>query len=226
MTMETMTYNSSQAVRTNMVEAQLRTNRINEPGLLEAFLTVPRERFVPPHLQALAYVDGPLQLGPGRTLLEPLVQARLLVEANLHPTAKVLIIGAGTGYLTAIVAANAASVIAVEEDEALYGAFAEHMRVMQLENVQPLKAALVEGAFAQGPYDAIIFEGAVAEVPQSIIDQLAENGRLVAILSQPGKAGRGIVIERAGKFAATHVRFDAEAPYLPGFAPVAKFEFS
>jgi protein-L-isoaspartate(D-aspartate) O-methyltransferase len=209
-----------------MVEAQLRTNRINEPGLLNAFMTVPREVFVPASLQAIAYVDGPLALGNGRVMLEPLVQARLLVEANLQPDSKVLIIGANTGYLTAIVAANAASVIAVEESEELFAQLEANIGHLHLENVQAVKAPLVEGRFEQGPFDAIIIEGAVCEVPQAIIDQLAENGRLVAIVASPGKAGRGVVIERAGKYAAQTPRFDAEAPYLPGFAPVPKFEFA
>jgi protein-L-isoaspartate(D-aspartate) O-methyltransferase len=221
-----MTYNASQAVRTNMVETQLRPNRINEPALLEAFLNTPRERFVPPHLQALAYIDGPLNLTSSRVMLEPMVQARLLEVAGLKPASKVLLVGAGTGYIAALIAPTVASVIALEEDEGLYTQLAANIAHLDLKNVQALNSKLAEGAFAQGPFDAIIIEGAVAEVPASLIEQLAENGKLVGILVQPGKAGHIVVVERAGKFAAPVVRYDAEAPYLPGFAPVAKFEFS
>ena len=110
------------AARLNMVEGQLRTNKVTDEAVLEGFLTTPRERFVPPQLRGIAYIDDDIPLGNGRVLIEPLVLARLLQLATIGKTDKVLEIGCATGYATALLAKLGASVVAVESNPALAAA--------------------------------------------------------------------------------------------------------
>ncbi len=213
------------AARINMVESQLRTNKVADPAVLDAFLMVPRERFVPVAFHDTAYLDDDLPLGNGRALLEPMILARMLAAAEIDDTEKVLDIGCATGYGTAIIARIAGSVVAVEQDAALV----QQARA-RLAELGVLHAAVVEAPFAQGheagaPYDVIAIEGAVAAIPDAVAGQLAEGGRLVAVIKADADVGRATLMTRVQGVLSRRPLFDAAAPLLPGFAPAPSFVF-
>jgi protein-L-isoaspartate(D-aspartate) O-methyltransferase len=213
------------AARLNMVEGQLRTNGVTEPALLEAFLTVPRERFVPEALSGVAYVDDDVPLGNGRYLIEPLVLGRMVMLAELGTGARVLLVGAGPGYDAAILARLVRGVIAVESDPGL----AETARRL-LAELAPSKTSVVGGPLelghaADAPYDAILFGGAIAKVPDAITRQLGKSGRIVAVMRSAGRAPQLTVMTRVGEVLSRRPVFDAATPVLPGFASEPAFVF-
>lgn len=213
------------AARLNMVEGQLRTNGVTDPMLVEAFLTVPRERFVPEALSGVAYVDDDLPLGNGRYLMEPLILARLIMLAEIHPEASVLCVGAGPGYDAAILARLARSVVALEAEPAL-AATARRL----LPEFGPANASVVEGPLGEGhaagaPFDAILFGGAIGEVSDAIRHQLAESGRIAAVMRSEGRVPQVTVMTRVGEVLSRRPIFDATTPALPGFAREPAFVF-
>jgi len=214
-----------ETARTCMVESQLRPNKVTDKRLLDAFLTIHRELFVPEHLQAVAYVDEDLPLGKGRYVMEPMVAARLLQAAAVERTDTALIVGAGTGYEAALVAVLARSVVALEEDPELarraHAALVEH----SIASVSVAEAPLPQGHRARAPYDVIFFCGAVAEVPAEIASQLADGGRLMAVVKSGNGMGHATLTTRIGGGLARRVLFDAATPLLPGFLPKPAFTF-
>lgn len=218
------------AARLNMVEGQLRTNKVTDEAVLEGFLTTPRERFVPSNLRGIAYVDDDIPLGNGRVLIEPLVLARLLQLAEIGKDDKVLEIGCATGYATAILAKMAASVVAVESDPRLAAAARANLAALGLGNAQLQEAPLNAGWPAGAPYNVILVNGGVGEIPSTISDQLAEGGRLVTVTegsASPSEAryGCAVLMTRAeGKLSSRPV-FDATVEVLPGFERVPAFVF-
>jgi protein-L-isoaspartate(D-aspartate) O-methyltransferase len=213
------------AARLNMVEGQLRTNGATDPALLDAFLSVPRERFVPEALRGVAYVDKDVPLSDIRYLMEPLVLARLIMLAEVGAEARVLCIGAGTGYDAAIVARLARGVVALESDPTL----ATTARRLLGEFGQS-KAAVVEGPLEAGhapgaPYDAILFGGSIGEVPDAIARQLGKSGRIAAVVRADGRVPQVTVMTRVGEVVSRRPVFDAATPALPGFASEPAFVF-
>jgi protein-L-isoaspartate(D-aspartate) O-methyltransferase len=214
-----------EAARTCMVESQLRPNKVTDARVLEAFAGIRRELFAPEHLRAVAYIDEDLPLGKGRYLMEPMVAARLLQAAAVERTDTALVIGAGAGYETALVAALARSVVALEEDPDLArrgrAALADH----SIASVSFVEGPLPQGHRARAPYDVIFFFGAVVEMPAEIGAQLAEGGRLVAVIKPGAGMGRATLTTRIGGVLAHRVLFDAATPLLPGFLPKPAFVF-
>jgi protein-L-isoaspartate(D-aspartate) O-methyltransferase len=212
-----------ETARTRMVESQLRPNKVTDKRLLDAFLAIRREVFVPEHLHAVAYVDEDLPLGKGRHLMEPMVAARLLQAAALERTDTALIVGAGIGYEAALVAVLARSVVALEEDPELArrarAALVEH----SIASVSVVEAPLPQGHRARAPYDVIFFGGAVAEVPADIGSQLADGGRLMAVVISGSGMGHATLMTRIGGSLARRILFDAATPLLPGFLPKPAF---
>jgi protein-L-isoaspartate(D-aspartate) O-methyltransferase len=218
------------AARLNMVEGQLRTNKVTDEAVLEGFLTTPRERFVPSPLRGIAYVDDDIPLGNGRVLIEPLVLARLLQLAGIGKNDKVLEIGCATGYATAILAKMAASVVALESDPPLAAAARANLAALGRGNVQLQEAPLNGGWRAGAPYDVILVNGGVGEIPASISDQLAEGGRLVTVTegsAGPAEArcGCAVLMTRAEGKLSSRPAFDATVEILPGFARRPAFVF-
>lgn len=211
--------------RQNMVDGQIRPNGIIDQRVIDAMAAVPREAFVPATKRSVAYIDEDLALGNGRYLVEPVVIGRMLQALALDPSAIVLEIGAGTGYVSAVLARLAATVIALEQDQELAGKAQETLLQLGIDNVVNLQASLADGYAEQAPFDAILIEGAVAEVPQGLIDQLSENGRLVCVRRQPRGLGRVTLVRRDRGVVSSLELFDAATPYLPGFEPVAAFQF-
>ena len=162
--------------RTNMVESQVRPSDVSDRRVVRAMLAVKRETFLPPDLQPVAYMDGELRLkgsnGGARSLLEPRTLARLLQLAAIGDNAAVLDVGAASGYTAAVLARIAGRVVALEEDAGLAEAATRNLAAAGVGNVKVVTGSLAAGAADQGPFDAIIIEGAVDDVPAALLDQL------------------------------------------------------
>lgn len=213
------------AARHSMVESQLRTNRVVDPALIAALEAVPREIFVPKQMAGGAYIDGAIPIGNRRALMEPMVFGRLLQSAEIKPTDVVLDIGCASGYSAAILSHVASTVVALESDSELAGRASAALASLKVDNVAVVTGALPEGDAAHGPYDVIIIEGQVPGVPAAILDQLADGGRLMAVLDDGEGPGRATLFNRFGATISHRVIFDATAPRLPGFVVPAKFTF-
>jgi protein-L-isoaspartate(D-aspartate) O-methyltransferase len=214
-----------QAARLAMVEGQLRTNKVTDEAVLDAFLAMPRERFVPPHLHGIAYVDEDIPLGGGRYLMEPMVLARLLQAAAVGQSDHVLAIGVATGYAAALLARMAASVIAVECEPRLIALARAQLAALGVGNVTLIEAPLEEGHPAADAYDAILIDGAVAAVPDAISRQLAAGGRLVTVLKRGRGMTQAVLMTQYGGVLSYRPLFDAGTPLLPAFQPEPGFVF-
>ena len=207
------------AARLNMVESQVRPNGITDRRIIAAIEAVPREMFVPENRRALAYMDEDVTLDPAdraqgpRALIEVMAFARMLQHAAIKPTDKVLIVGAGTGYGSAVVSRIAASVVALECDAGL--AHTAKSTLAGVANVKLVVGPLAAGAAADQPYDVILLEGRAEEIPQSLIDQLADDGRLVAVVGER-ETSQALIYSRSGAAIAVREVFDASVTALPG----------
>lgn len=211
-----------EAMRHAMVVSQLRTSAVSDPRVVDAMGDVPREAFVPATQAALAYRDAPLPLGGGRAINPPLITGRLLVAADIRPTDGVLLVGAAMGYAAAVLARLAGSVVALEEDSALVGAARDAIADAKVSVVEgPLKAGWAEGA----PYDVIVIDGAVEEVPEAIAGQLAPGGRLTTGLVDRGVTRLALGRRSEGGFGVVDFA-DLECVVLPGFAKPKTFQFA
>lgn len=212
------------AARHNMVESQIRPNRVTNPALIEAMQTVPREQFLPAANRQVAYVDEDVQVKRGRYLMEPRVLARLIESAGADANDMVLDVGCGTGYGTAILARLCGTVVGLESDEELAAEAEERLTALGIDNALVVRNELVDGYPSQAPYDVILFSGAVASIPGAIGDQLAEQGRLLAVVSD-GTVGKATLVTKYGGVLSSRELFDASTPFLPGFEPVEEFRF-
>lgn len=211
--------------RWNMVESQLRTNRVVDPAIVGAMGAVPREKFVPESLASVAYVDEDLPLGGGRFLMEPMVLGRMLQEARPTADDAALLIGCGSGYAAVVLGKLCGAVFALESDSATAARASELFASQGADNVVVIEGPLEKGWADEAPYSLILFDGAVAEVPQAIVDQLAENGRLVAVVAPGEGPGRATMFERRGGMVSRRTLFDANTPVLPDFTKSAGFVF-
>lgn len=213
------------AARFHMVEGQIRVNKVTDEALVGALMAVPREQFVPKAARGIAYVDEDIQVAPGRYLMEPLVLARLLQEAGVRRTDIALDLGCGTGYAAAILSRLAATVVAVEEDPELAARATEVLSELGADNAVVVEAPLTGGYADQAPYDVILIDGAVAEIPATILDQLAEGGRLVTVVAPKGRLGEARIFRKVSGVVSSRIIFEAGTPMLPGFQPKPAFEF-
>jgi protein-L-isoaspartate(D-aspartate) O-methyltransferase len=212
------------AARHNMVESQLRPNRVTDEDLLAAFGSVPREMFVPAPLAGVAYVDDDIEIAPGRWLMEPMILGRLLQAVALRHEDVALVIGCGSGYACAVMARLVNTVVAVESDGALTATATRLLGELAIDNVVVLEGKLTEGHSPQAPYDVILIDGGVEEVPSAIQQQLAEGGRLVTVV-RSGAVGRATLMTRRTGVVSGRVLFDAAVPPLPAFALAPGFVF-
>lgn len=208
-----------------MIENQIRPNQITDPLLLDVMNRIPRERFLPERLHGVAYVDEDLPLGGGRYLMEPLVVAQVLQAAAIDGDDVVLEIGCGPGYMTAIIAHMASVVVALDEEARFVEATSSTLAELDLSTATIMQAPFAEGCPAQAPYDVIVFGGAVTAVPDAILEQLAEGGRLVAVIVGDHGIGKGTLFVRSAGVTSHRVVFDAATPLLPGFAAKPGFVF-
>jgi protein-L-isoaspartate(D-aspartate) O-methyltransferase len=211
--------------RLNMVESQVRTNKVTDSKVIDALLAVPRERFVPEKLRGVAYVDEDLPLGGARYLLEPMVLARLLQAAQIKPSHRVLDVGAATGYATAILARLAASVVGLEQEPRLADEARRNLHELMVNNATVVAGDLAAGNPKSAPYDLILVNGAIAGVPPALKAQLAEGGRLATVIKAGAGMGQATLFTRVGDTLSGRVIFDASTPLLPGFVPQESFVF-
>ena len=209
-------------MRAAMIDSQLRTNDVIDPAVVAAMAAEPREAYVPAALASVAYMDRAIALGEGRALNPPLVTGRMLVAAAIHPGARVLLIGAATGYTAALLAQLGADVHAVEEQAdliaAVPGAAAGHDRIHWVEG--PLNA----GAPGAAPFDRIIIDGAIETLPDALAAQLAEGGRLIAARRE-GAVTRLVQGVKTSGTIALRSFADMDAAPLPGFDAPQDFRF-
>jgi protein-L-isoaspartate(D-aspartate) O-methyltransferase len=205
------------AARRAMVENQLRPQGVTDPVVLDAMASVERERFLPAHTRPLAYVDRAVAIGDGRCLAPPPALGQLLSEMMPNPGERALVVGSGTGYSAAVLAHIGLDVVALEDSAEL----AKTARELGIETVEgPLDAGWKKGA----PYDLILIGGAVEHIPEAIVDQLGEGGRLGTALIDRGIT-RLIVGRKAGGAFGYLSIGDAGIPALPGFTRPRAFTF-
>lgn len=212
------------AARANMVESQVRTNDVTDVRVQHALREVARERFVPTAKRGIAYADSAIEVVQGRYLLDPRNFARLLQLATIAPSDTVLDVGCATGYSTAVLARLAKVVIGLEQDADLVRMASEMVPTAGATNATVVQGSLSEGHRAKAPYNVIYLNGAVEKVPDALLGQLAEGGRLVAII-QSGAQGMAHLFERNNGHIGSRGAFDAAAPKLAGFGQPVGFVF-
>lgn len=216
--------------RRHMVENQLRTFDVNDLRVLAAFESVPRELFVPAGREGLAYIDQDLPVSDGlavlerRSMLAPMVLARMIQALNLDRGDKVLDVACGLGYSSAIMARLGASVVALESSPVLVEAARERLAAVGAEGVVLAQGPLEEGCRKAAPFDAILVNGSINSRPDVLLGQLAEGGRLVAVRGR-GRAGSAMLFVRAGEAFGSRFLFDAVAPVLDAFREEPGFVF-
>ncbi|PXA97158.1 protein-L-isoaspartate O-methyltransferase [Nostoc sp. 3335mG] len=218
----TPTTDAAHAMRHAMVASQLRTNSVNDARVLEAMSTEPRERYLPEQHREIAYRDTLLPLTGGRRHNSPLVIGRLLTEAQVAPNDAVLVIGAAGGYSAAILADLACSVTALESDPELASLAREALAGKA--GVTVVEGPLNQGWAANAPYDLIVVDGAVEEMPEGVMAQLKDGGRVAT-----GIVDRGVTRLATGRKSGSHFSLvpfaDIEVAVLPGFEKAKTFQF-
>jgi protein-L-isoaspartate(D-aspartate) O-methyltransferase len=212
--------------RQTMVDCQIRPTKVTDENIVDAFATVPREAFVGRNQRAIAYVDEDLPLPGGRCMMEAMVLARLIQALAVGKDDNVLVVGAATGYGAAIMARLAGSVIAVETRTQMVEKAQETLVSIGTDNAVAIKGRLTEGFANEGPYDAILIEGAVETMPERILEQLGNGGRLVAVW-RPEDAPVGVasIWTKAGNEFVRKPLFDAQVPVLDEFRCKRDFVF-
>lgn len=210
------------ARRIMMVDTQVRPSDVTKYPIIAAMLSIPREAFVPEGLKEAAYAEECVALATGRVMLEPRTLAKLLDALDLQPTELVLDLGAGLGYSTAVIARMAEAVVAVEEDEALAALATKALAGQGVDNAVVLAGPLAAGAAKHGPYDVITVQGGVQTIPDAVLAQLKDGGRIGAVFMQGALGTVKIGYKENGRIT-WRFSFNAAAPVLPGFAATQGF---
>jgi protein-L-isoaspartate(D-aspartate) O-methyltransferase len=212
------------AARQNMIDSQIRTNKVTDSTVIAALAGLPRELFVADSHRKLAYIDRPVPMGAGRRMMEPMYLARLLQVAEPQPKAKALVVGAGTGYAAAILSKLVAKVTALESAAELAARARTILGGLGLGNVSVVEGELTAGRPNEAPFDFILIDGAVETLPDALTAQLAEGGTLATIVMK-GSIGQGVLVARADGVLTRREIFDAETDVLPGFTRPQGFVF-
>lgn len=214
-----------EALRANMVECQIKPNKVSDPKLIEVLKNTAKEEFVPTALKSVCYVDEDLEIMKGRYLMDPVTFSRLIQEANIKNIDIVLDIGCLMGYSTAILSQLADTVIGVEDEEDTVSEANENISDPLFCNAAVVLGDLNKGFDGHAPYSVIFINGAVSEVPQAIFNQLENGGRLLTIIQKDNKQGVATLFQKHDNKIVEKPLFDASVPYLPSFEPKEKFRF-
>lgn len=220
--LENINYESA---RWNMVTNQLRPNKIQDERLLERILEVPREIFLPQDQRWKAYIDQYISLGNDRYLLQPIAVAQLLQLAKIRDIDRILLIGCGCGYMSAIAAGLAGQVYAIDDIDSFCVKAAEQMKVLGLQNVTILSANLQMGYVEAAPFDCIIVEGAIEVLPASLLEQLSDGGRMIYVEYIKPFLGKAKIISKLNNNYVTVDAFDLAVPLLKAFQAEKSFVF-
>lgn len=211
--------------RFNMIEQQIRTWEVLDTSVLSLLAVVRREDFVPAAYRALAFADTEVPLPGGQSMLEPKVEARLLQELAVHKHERVLEVGAGSGYMAALLGHKAQQVTTLENLPELVRLATQNLKRASIMNVTVRAADGSRGLGAEGPFDVIVLSGSVAEVPQALLAQLKVGGRLSAVVGQL-PIMRAVLVTRGSEHGYSSVElFDTVAPRLSGFDEPTRFSF-
>ncbi|RLQ89466.1 protein-L-isoaspartate O-methyltransferase family protein [Notoacmeibacter ruber] len=211
-------------LRRKMVDGQLRTTAVTALPVLEAFLNVPREEFVPSRLRDLAYIDEDIEVAPARYLIEPGPLAKMVQLADVKASDVVLDLCCATGYSSAIMATIASSVIAIEPDEGLSETASERLSALGYDNVAVLNGNPENGCEDEAPFDVILIGGAVDYVPDAILKQLKPGGRLVTVEGH-GNAANAVLYIGGNGVGGGRTAFNCAVKPVPGFRRQPGFVF-
>ena len=211
------------ARRTMMVDTQVRPSDVTKFPIIDAMLKVAREDFVPVARREAAYLGENISLGEGRVLLEPRTLAKMLDDLGVENDELVLDIGCGYGYSSAVIAHMAEAVVAVEDDEQMAKEAQETLINTDIDNVIVHHGPLAEGAQQHGPYDVVIVQGGVADVPEALLAQLKDGGR-IACLFMDGPLGEVRLGYKSERGISWRKSFNAAAPVLDGFTRAKEFQ--
>ncbi len=214
--------------RENMVECQVKPGGVRDTHIWDVLGAVPREAFLPDALKELAYMDKDIEIS-GRTLMAPLTFARLVELADIGSDDLILDIACGTGYSTAVLATLGGTVVGLEEDKAAIARGSEILQSLNIDNGVIIHSPHAQGHAAQGPYDVIFINGFVPEIPQSLFEQLTENGRLVCVTQNPeainGGVMCGVCVHKGAHDLVWRNGFEISTATVPGFEKKAAFAF-
>ena len=212
--------------RKNMVENQIRANKVTSINVINAFLDVPREKFVPDALQEISYVDEDIQLSRNRFMMKPMILARLFQSLNLKGNENILHVGSNSGYGSAILSRMCSSVISLESDKKLFETSIHTFSNMGFDNVVPLHGSMENGVEKEAPFDIIFIEGSIETEPKSLFGQLNENGKLIAIIRPENiKIGKAKLFFKISNEIGLENLFDAQVSKLSIFKSKTKFSF-
>ena len=217
--------NALEQARFNMVEQQIRPWQVLDPAVLHTLQHIAREIFVPSAYQALAYTDTEIPLGYGQTMVAPRIDARLMHDVALKPSDKVLEIGTGSGYLTALLADRSHHVVSLEINPELHAQAKANLQSAGITNADLRMADGSAGASDAGPFDAIVLGGSVFEVPQTLLDQLKVGGRLIAIVGDEPVMQATLYTRTSASVWDHRALWDTAAPRLLGFTQPSRFHF-
>ena len=212
--------------RKNMVENQIRANKVTSLNVINAFLDVPREKFVPDALQEISYVDEDIQLSRNRFMMKPMILARLFQSLNLKGNENILHVGSNSGYGSAILSRMCSSVISLESDKKLFETSIHTFSNMGFDNVVPLHGSMENGVEKEAPFDIIFIEGSIETEPKSLFGQLNENGKMIVIIRPANiKIGKAKLFFKISNEIGLENLFDAQVSKLSIFKSKTKFSF-
>lgn len=221
--------NNPQVARHHMIDGQLEPNRVIREDVIAAMGVTPRERFVPVAYRQCAYLDEDIPLGHGRYLMEPRVLARLVQALDIKQDEKALVLGGNTGYSAVILIQLGCKVVVVEEQRELADFSRQALAEMGMSSVKIQTSALCNGCPADGPFDIILVDGGVESVPECLVNQLAEGGRMALVVGAHSTSGlvagvgRAMVLRKQGGVINSEVLGDASVPIIPSLMKEQKF---
>ena len=209
--------------RIAMVDTQVRPSDVTKFPIIDAMLKISREQFLPNNMRSIAYIGDHIFLKKKRVLLDPRIFAKMLDALELKAGELVLVIGCGNGYGVAVISQIAEAVVGIEEPDMCLDA-EECLASQEIDNAYIVEGALSQGNEKHGPYDSIFIEGGVEEIPMTIIEQLKDGGRIVALFID-GIVGKVMLGVKNGKNVNWRFEFNAMAPVLTGFEKEKEFNF-